>query len=43
MNANQINTAISEGTWTNEELEGMIYCIKYARSRLGNQVKYKLR
>jgi len=43
MNVTQINTAILRGTWTNTELDSMIHAVKYARSQLGQSVKYTLR
>jgi hypothetical protein len=43
MNIKQINTAILQGTWTNDELVSMTQAIKYARSQLGQTVKYTLR
>ena len=39
MNANQINSAIIQGTFTNEELTSIIDAVKYARTKLGNQTK----
>lgn len=43
MNISQINTAIIQGTWTNDELTSMIDAVKFARSRLANQVKFTVR
>jgi hypothetical protein len=43
MNIKQINTAILQGAWTNDELVSMTQAIKYARSQLGQTVKYTLR
>lgn len=43
MNIQQVNTAIIGGTWTNTELESMIDAIKFARSKLTNQVKFSLK
>jgi hypothetical protein len=43
MNVTQINTAILRGTWSNTELDSMIQAVKYARSQLGQSVKYTLR
>lgn len=42
MNASQINTAIIQGTFTNTELSSMIDAIKFARSRLTNQIKFTI-
>lgn len=43
MNASQINTAIVTGTFTNDELASIIDAVKFARSRLTQQVKFTLR
>lgn len=43
MNASQINTAIIQGRWTNDELDGMINAIKFARAQLGQENKRQLR
>lgn len=43
MNIQQINTAIISGTWTNDELTSMIDAVKYARSRVANQVRFTVR
>lgn len=42
MNASQINTAIIQGTFTNTELSSMIDAVKFARSKLTNQVKFTI-
>ena len=42
MNITQINTAILQGGWTNDELTTVIEAVKYARSRLQKQVKNAL-
>jgi hypothetical protein len=42
MNASQINTAIIQGTFTNDELQSMVDAVKYARNKLGNQTKRTL-
>ena len=39
----EINTAIIQGTLTNDELTSVIDAVKFARSRLTNQIKYTLR
>jgi hypothetical protein len=43
MNAKQINTAIMQGTWTNDELNSMIEAIKWNRAQLARSVKYTLK
>ena len=43
MNISQINTAIIQGTWTNDQLSSMIDAVKYARARLAEQSKRSLR
>ena len=43
MNIKQINTAIISGNLTNDELMSIIDAVKYARSQLGQQIKYSLR
>ena len=43
MNISQINTAIIQGTWTNDQLTSMIDAVKYARARLAEQSKRSLR
>jgi len=43
MNIQAINSAIIAGTLTNDELTSVIDAVKYARGRLGNQMKYQLR
>lgn len=42
MNIQMINTAIIQGTWTNEELLSMIDAVKFARNRLGARAKASL-
>ena len=42
MNIKEINTAIITGNLTNDELTSVIDAVKFARSRLGNQVKFSL-
>ena len=39
----EINTAIIQGTLTNDELVSVIDAVKFARSRLAQQTKYSLR
>lgn len=43
MNIREVNTAIMQGTWTNDELTSMIDAVKYARSRVANQVRFTVR
>ena len=43
MNVSQINTAIIQGSFTNEELNSMGDAIKFARSRLVQQIKFTVR
>ena len=37
MNITQINTAILQGSWSNDQLTSMIDAIKYARAQLTKQ------
>jgi hypothetical protein len=39
----EINSAIIQGTFTNDELTSMIDAVKFARSRLTNQIKFQVR
>lgn len=43
MDIKAINTAIIAGNFTNEQLSSVIDAVKYARSKLGQQIKYSLR
>ena len=43
MNITQINTAILQGGWTNDQLSSMIDAVKFARARLTEQTKRNLR
>jgi hypothetical protein len=43
MNVNQINTAIIQGTFTNDQLSSMIDAVKFARSRLTQSIKWTLK
>ena len=43
MNITQINTAILQGSWTNDQLSSMIDAVKFARARLTEQTKRSLR
>ena len=43
MNITQINTAILQGGWTNDQLTSMIDAVKFARARLTEQTKRSLR
>ena len=42
MNVSQINTAIIQGTFTNDELSSMIDAVKFAKSKLTNRVKFTI-
>ena len=42
MNITQINTAILQGVWTNDQLTSMIDAVKFARARLTEQSKRNL-
>jgi hypothetical protein len=42
MNASQINTALIQGTFTNEELLSIIDAVKFARTKLASQNKRSL-
>jgi len=39
----EVNTAIIQGNFGNDELSSIIDAVKYARSRLTNQIKYSLK
>jgi len=39
----EINSAIIQGTFTNDELTSIIDAVKFARSRLTNQIKFQVR
>ena len=43
MNIQAINTAIIQGTWSNQDLESMIDAVKYARARLTQRSKGALK
>ena len=43
MNIKQINTAIMQGDFTNEQLNSINDAIRFARAQLGQQNKYTLR
>lgn len=43
MNAAQINTAIIQGNFTNEELNSLLQAVKYSREKVREQVKAGLR
>lgn len=43
LNISHINTAIIQGTWTNDQLSSMIDAVKFARARLTEQAKRSLR
>lgn len=43
MNIMDINTAILQGGWTNDQLSSMIDAVKFARARLTEQSKRSLR
>jgi hypothetical protein len=42
MNVSQINTAIIQGSFTNDELTSMSDAIRFARSKLVNKVKFTI-
>jgi hypothetical protein len=42
MNVSQINTAIIQGTFTNDELSSMIDAVKFAKTKLTNRVKFTI-
>ena len=42
MNIMDINTAILQGSWTNDQLSSMIDAVKFARARLTEQSKRSL-
>jgi len=42
MNVSQINTAIIQGTFTNDELTSMIDAVKFAKTKLTNRVKFTI-
>lgn len=42
MNVHEINSAIIRGNFTNEELNTIVEALRYARSRLGHQVKFAI-
>jgi hypothetical protein len=43
MNVKQINTAIIQGGFTNDQLVSIIDAVKFARSQLTQTIKYTLR
>lgn len=43
MNVSQINTAIIQGTFTNDELSSMIDAVKFARARVAQKTKCSVR
>ena len=43
MNVAEINRALVSGTFTNDELNSVIDAVKYARTRLTNQVRFTIR
>ena len=43
MNITQINTAILQGGFTNEQLNSINDAVRFARARLGDQVRRELR
>ena len=43
MNVSQINSAIIQGTFTNDQLSSMIDAVKFARSRLTQTIKWSLK
>ena len=43
MNISEINTAILQGGFTNEQLNSINDAVRFARARLGDQVRRELR
>ncbi len=43
MTVTEINSAIIAGTFTNDDLNSMINAVKFARSRVTNQVRFQIR
>jgi hypothetical protein len=43
MNIMEINTAILQGSFTNEQLNSINDAVRFARARLGDQVRRELR
>ena len=43
MTVQEINRAIIAGTFTNDDLNSIIDAVKYARSRVANQVRFTVR
>ena len=43
MNVSQINTALIQGSFTNDELSSVIDAVKFARARLTQQTKFSLK
>jgi hypothetical protein len=43
MNVADINRAIIAGTFTNDELNSVIDAVKFARTRVSNQVRFTIR
>lgn len=43
MNVSQINTAIIQGSFTNDELSSMIDAVKFARARVAQKTKHSVR
>jgi len=43
MNVSQVNSAIMQGQWTNDELTSMIDAVKFARARLVDKIKHTLK
>jgi len=42
MNLKQVNTAIMQGDWTNDDLNSMIDAVKWRRAQLAKTVKNQL-
>jgi hypothetical protein len=42
MNLKQVNTAIMQGNWTNDDLNSMIDAVKWRRAQLAKTVKNQL-
>lgn len=43
MDIKQINTAIMQGDWTNDDLNSMIEAVKWRRAQLAKTVKFSIK
>ena len=43
MNVSQVNSAIMQGQWTNEQISSIADAVKFARARLADKIKYTLK